>query len=101
MTSVFNNLRLQGMGAPPASPAPRARAARPYVFRGVFRAAGARVGNMVGSLSIGEEIKWASKEGKSRKVKAAEVGKATWSTFGKHGTAVLRVPAASAAKVFE
>ena len=53
---------------------------------------------MIGSLSIGEEIKWASKEGKSRKVKAAEVGKATWSTFGKHGTAVLRVSAASAVR---
>ncbi|KAH8058667.1 hypothetical protein JL722_5895 [Aureococcus anophagefferens] len=49
-----------------------------------------RLAGGVGSLSVGEEIKWFNKqEGKSKKVKAAEVSRASWSTFGKHGCATL------------
>lgn len=43
-----------------------------------------------GSLSIGEEVKWSNKgDGKSLRFAGSEVGKATWSVFGKYGTCVL------------
>jgi len=58
MTSVFNNLRLQGHGG-------------------------------MGSLTIGDEVRWAPKGGKAATVAASDVARATWSVFGKYAALTL------------